>query len=232
MAGILLSPPIESEPKDSPLDHNGNGIGGGPDDPGYNSRQTSELDPPKRWAAPTGAYRMLTLFAIIWIAALFATLTLVLQSRWVHAKDWVSIPLPRVLYVNTVILLLSSLAIELARFSLHTGKSSHCMRWIFVTASIGLLFLFGQALAWRELILKKLHFASNPGSFFFYLITGAHGLHLLGGIATLISVGFFVNRLTQKTRQQAALSTMALYWHFIDGLWFYLFAVLSMAIQR
>ncbi len=231
MAGILFPPSIESEPEYSPLDHNGKGTGGGPDDPGHDPHETSELDP-ERWATPLSAYRMLTSLAIIWIGAFFATLTLVLEFRWVHSKDWVSIPLPHLLYVNTAILLLSSFAIELARLSLRPGKSSHCIRWIAVTASMGVAFLFGQVFAWRELILEGLHFASHPGGFFFYLITGAHGLYLLGGIAALFSVGFFVNGLTQKPRQQAALGTMALYWHFMDGLWLYLLVVLFVTLQR
>jgi len=231
MAGTLLPPSIESERECSPFDQNGKGAGGGPDDPGYDLHETSELDP-ERWATPLSAYRMLTSLAIVWIAALYATLTLVLEFRWVHSKDWVSIPLPHVLYVNTTILLLSSFAIELARRSLRPGKNLHCIRWIVVTGSMGLAFLFGQVFAWRELIREGLHFASHPGSFFFYLITGAHGLCLLGGIAALVSVGFFVNRMIQKPRQQAALGTMALYWHFIDGLWLYLWVLLFVAIQR
>jgi len=231
MAGILLPPSIESEPGCSPSDHSRNGTGGGPDDPGYDLHNTSELDPDRR-ATPLSASRMLMWLAIIWIGTLFATLTLVLEFRWVHSKDWVSIPLPHVLYVITAILLLSSLTIELARSSLRAGQSSHCIRWIFVTASIGLLFLFGQIIAWRELAFEGLHFASNPGSFFFYLITGTHGLHLLGGIIALVLVGFFVNQLKHRTKQQAALGTVALYWHFMDGLWFSLFVVLFMAIDR
>jgi len=230
MAGILLPPSIESEPECSPSDHSRNGTGGGPDDPGYD-RRTSELGPDRR-ATALSASRMLMLLAIIWIGTLFATLTLVLDFRWVHSKDWVSIPLPHVLYVITAILLLSSLAIELARSSLRAGKSSHCIRWIFVTVSMGLVFLFGQVIAWRELAFEGLHFASNPGSFFFYLITGAHGLHLLGGMTALVSVGVFVNQLKHGTKQQAALGTVALYWHFMDGLWFSLFVVLFMAIER
>ena len=231
MAGILLSPSIESEPGCSSSDHSRNGTGGGPDDPGYDPRKTSELDPDRR-ATPPSASRMLMLLAIIWSMALFATLTLVLDFRWVHSKDWVSIPLPHVLYVITAILLLSSLAIELARSSLRAGKSSHCIRWIVVTVSMGLVFFFGQVLAWRELAFEGLHFASNPGSFFFYLITGTHGLHLLGCITALVSVGVFVSQLKHPTKQQAALGTVALYWHFMDGLWLCLFVVLLMAIDR
>jgi len=230
MAGILLPPSIESEPECFPFDHNRNGIGGGPDEPGRDLRETSELDPER--ATSLGAYRMLTLLAIIWMGALFATLTLVLDFRWVHSKDWVSIPLPHVLYLNTAVLLLSSLAIESARFSLRSGKSPPCIRWMIVTVSMSLMFLLGQAIAWRELVREGLHFASNPGSFFFYLITGAHGLQLLGGIVALVSVGFFVSQRAQKSKQQTAFGTVALYWHFMDGLWLYLLAVLFLAIQR
>lgn len=186
---------------------------------------------PERRATPIGAYRLITVLAIIWIVTLFATLTLVLESRWVHSKDWVSIPLPSMLYVNTAILLFSSLTIEVARFSLGTERRKYCTRWIFVTLLLGFMFVGGQLVAWRELSFRGLHFASNPGSFFFYLITGTHGLHLVGGIVALASVGFFVSRLKRRVRMQKALGVIALYWHFLDGLWLYLLALLFTTIR-
>jgi cytochrome c oxidase subunit 3 len=231
MATISLPPSIAPVPEPSPSDNNGNGIGGGFDHPHCGPHDNSEPGP-ERWATPLSAYRLLTFLAIIWIVALFATLTLVLESRWVHAKDWVSIPLPHILYVNTAVLLLSSLTIECSRFSLRGGRSKHCTRWVFVTLLSGLAFIGGQVVAWRELSLRGLHLASNPGSFFFYLITGAHGLHLVVGITSLASVGFFVSRLAQKVEQQTAVDVLALYWHFMDGLWFYLLALLFITIQQ
>ena len=164
--------------------------------------------------------------------SLFATLTCVLELRWVHSKHWVSIPLPHILYANTAVLLLSSLTIEFARSSLRADRSERCIRWIFATLLLGLAFVGGQIVAWRELIFRGLYLASNPGSFFIYLITATHGLHLLGGIIGLASVGFFLSRLTRKVRQQTAVDAIALYWHFMDGLWVYLLTLLFITIQQ
>src|SRR5579862_5134352 len=151
---------------------------------------------------------MITFLAMFWIAALFATLALVLESRWVHSSDWASIPLPYVLYINTAILLGSSLTIEFARHSLRADATKECARWIRATLVLGLAFIAGQIVAWQDLSARGLHLASNPGSFFFYLITGAHGLHLLGGIVLLA----FVSRAATRVRRQAALDAIALYW--------------------
>jgi len=230
MPAILVPLPIPpaAEAGCSPSDNKGNGVGGGPVDPGYRPSENFQAGS----AAPLSAYRLVTILAIIWIATLFVTLTCVLLSRWAHSPDWFSIPLPSILYVNTAILLLSSLSIEFARFSLRAGVSKHCARWIFVTLILGVVFIGGQIVAWRALVFRGLHLASNPGSFFLYLITGAHALHFLVAIISLASVRFLMGRLTRKAEQQTALGTIALYWHFMDGLWCYLLALLFFTIQR
>lgn len=224
MATIVSSQPTSTE-RPSPSGINGNRGGGGPGGPVYEPHGTLELGPR---GTPLSAYRMITFLAIIWIVTLFATLALVLELRWVHSTDWVSTPLPHVLYINTAILLGSSLTIEFARHSLRAGASKEFARWIRVTLLLGLVFIAGQIVAWQDLIARGLHLASNPGSFFFYLITGAHGLHFLGGIVLL---AYVISRVAPRTKRQAALDTLALYWHFMDGLWLCLLVLLFIAIQ-
>lgn len=230
MTNLLVADPIEGAAdaaiEVSLSDHMGNGIGGVPDDPDDHGNW-----PPDR-TTPPGEYRLITILAIIWIATVFVTLTLVLESRWVDSREWFSIPLPRMAYASTAVLLLSSLSVEFARFSLRREEARRAARWIFVALLLGVAFLGGQTLVWRELVSRGMHFASNPGSFFIYLITGAHGLHFLAGIAALASVGFFVGRSAPRARQQAALDVAALYWHFMDALWLYLLALLLMTIER
>jgi cytochrome c oxidase subunit 3 len=210
-------------------DNERSGIGGGPADPGHDAPKVSQLEPQ---ATPVSASRLFAFLAIIWIVTLFSTLALVLESRWVHSKDWVSIPLPHILYVNTAVLLFSSLTIEFARRSLRSEESESCTRWILVTALLGLMFVGGQIVAWQELSFRGLHLASNPGSFFFYLITGAHGVHLVVGIILLASVGFSVIRLARKVKQQTAMGAIALYWHFMNGLWVCLLGLLLITLQQ
>jgi cytochrome c oxidase subunit 3 len=235
MASTLLPPPAAPAPeKEAPLadNNNGNGFGGGNfDDPDYGPHDNSEPDP-ERWAAPNGAYRTATLFVLFSILSVFATLTHVLESRWAHSKDWVSISLPPILYANTAILLLSSLTIELARLAGAAQASRRCARWLLVTLVLGVAFVGGQLVAWRELVFRRLYVTSNPGSFFFYLLTAAHGTHLLGGILALICVISLVGRLACKGKLQTAVGSVALYWHFMDVLWLYLLALLFLTIQH
>jgi cytochrome c oxidase subunit III len=182
-------------------------------------------------ATPVSAYRLFAYFAMFWIVALFSTIAIVLESRWVHSKDWFSIPLPTALYVNALILVASSLSMEFARRSLHAANTKRCAGWIFATAMLGAAFLAGQIFAWQEFGLQGVRVASNPGSFFFYLITGAHGALLFVGIVFLASAGIFVRRAEPLARRQSALGTVALYWHFTDVLWLCLVGLLFTAIQ-
>jgi cytochrome c oxidase subunit 3 len=214
-------------------DRNRTGSGGpvGPIDP---PRETSKLDP-DRSATPVSAARLFTYFAMFWIVALFSTMAVVLESRWAHSKDWIAIPLPRALYVNTLLLLASSVSMEFARRSLRargaTNDAKWCARWIFVTAMLGAAFLAGQIFAWQEFALPGVRVASNPGGFFFYLITGAHGALLLVGVVFLASVGTAIRSAGQDDRRQSAVGTVGLYWHFLSVLWLFLFALLISTVQ-
>jgi cytochrome c oxidase subunit III len=180
-------------------DNNGNRKGGGKfDDPNYGPHGNSGPDAERRAATPLSAYRTLTLFAMVWILTLFGTLTFVMESRRVHSKDWASVPLQHVLYLSTALLLVSSLTIEFARFSLPAEAGKRCARWLFITLVLGVAFACGQIAAWRNFASRGFYLASNPGSFFFYLITGAYSVLLLGAIIGLIYVAFLVSRLARK----------------------------------
>jgi cytochrome c oxidase subunit 3 len=207
---------------------------GGPVTPIDPPCETSELDP-DRSATPVSAARLFTYFAMFWIVALFSTIAVVLESRWAHSKDWISIPLPRALYGNTLVLLASSVSMEFARRSVSArgamNDAKQCARWIFVTAMLGAAFLAGQIFAWQEFGLQGVRVASNPGSFFFYLITGAHGALLLVGLAFLASVGTAIRGAGQNPRRQSGVGTIALYWHFLGVLWLCLFGLLRVTVQ-
>jgi cytochrome c oxidase subunit 3 len=207
---------------------------GGPVTPIDPPRETSALDP-DRSVTPVSAARLFTYFAMFWIVALFSTIAVVLESRWAHSKDWISIPLPRALYVNTLVLLASSVSMEFARRSLRargaTNDAKQCARWIFVTAMLSAAFLAGQIFAWQEFGLQGVRVASNPGGFFFYLITGAHVALLLVGLAFLASVGIAIRGRGQNARCQSGVGTVGLYWHFLSVLWLFLFGLLIVTVQ-
>jgi cytochrome c oxidase subunit III len=204
----------------------GNGGPAAPIDP---PRATSELDPDSS-AAPVSAAHLFTYFAMFWIVALFGTIALTMESRWVHARDWFAIPLPTALYSNSLILLGSSVAMEFARRSLRAGNGGRASRSILFTAMLGVAFLAGQVYGWQQLGREGSRAAANPGSFFFYLITGAHGALLIVGLAFLGTIGGRLGNARASARSRSALGTIALYWHFLDVLWLGLFALLLGAV--
>jgi len=140
--------------------------------------------------------------------------------------DWQRTRLPRVLWFNTVILLASSITIVIARRKLERGLLASFRNWWWLTTGLGVLFLAGQLAAWRDLRLNGMFLSSNPSSSFFYVLTAAHGAHLAGGIFALFYV-LFRNWDRSRITQATAAELTSIYWHFMDGLWIFLFVLLT-----
>ncbi|HEV2299434.1 MAG TPA: heme-copper oxidase subunit III [Candidatus Acidoferrales bacterium] len=139
------------------------------------------------------------------------------------SNDWRAFDLPRILWLNTLILLASSASIIHARRRLAKDDREGFHQWWAITTVLGLFFLAGQLIAWRQMVAAGLYVATNPSSSFFYVLTASHGLHLLGGIFALLYVGWLrLHKLTLSTATEVA----SLYWHFMDGLWVFLFLIL------
>jgi cytochrome c oxidase subunit 3 len=138
----------------------------------------------------------------------------------------VPLDVPLVLWIDTVILLASSVTIELARRALKRNQYEPFRRWISVTTLLGIGFLAGQIIAWRQLAGQGIYVDSHPHSSFFYLLTSLHGLHLFGGVIALAWVTIAALRLRIGMRKRTMVEVTALYWHFMDGLWIYLFLLL------
>lgn len=175
-------------------------------------------------------YRIGMWVALAGVAMLFTSLTSAYIVRANLANDWRAIAMPRVLWLSTALIVASSLTFEIARRALKSGRSIVYSRWLLVTVMLGLAFLASQLLAWRQLVSQGIYISSNPHSSFFYVLTGAHGIHLLGGI---LGLDFLLLRSWRKrfedqagARRQAIADAVALYWHFMDGLWIYLFLLL------
>jgi cytochrome c oxidase subunit III len=174
----------------------------------------------------------------IWVALAaitmsFAALTSALVVRQGAAIDWRHITLPPILYLNTLVLLASSVTLELARRRLTgyaRGLESHIsepMRWLVITLSLGLLFVVGQYVAWLRLNAEGLYLATNPNSSFFYVFTGVHALHVLGGLCGLVYV---ITKLKRSILRRSTFVAASQYWHFMDILWLYLLLVLWMKL--
>jgi cytochrome c oxidase subunit 3 len=166
-----------------------------------------------------------------------------LDSRNQLVRDWIPVKLPALLIVNTVVLLLSSIGMELARRQtklaalVATSKPSREIPvgaegktpWLATTIVLGLLFLFGQWMAWKQLAASGFYVATTPSSSFVYLLTGAHAVHLMGGVLALLVAGLFALQHRSVTTQSIVVDLAGWYWHFMAGLWVYIFALLELA---
>jgi cytochrome c oxidase subunit 3 len=167
---------------------------------------------------PRRAYFTAVSLGLAAILMFFMALTSSYIVRKGLGGDWQPVRLPRILWLNTLVLLVSSATIEVARKRHAAAELEAFRRWWALTTGLGVVFLLGQVRAWRELAAAGVFLATNPSSSFFYLLTAAHGLHLLGGIVALLYVAFRAwqySRITQGTAAELA----AIYWHFMDGLW-------------
>jgi cytochrome c oxidase subunit 3 len=198
----------------------GGGEGDGGDDRGNDRGKPRRSSPP----SPRRYYTGITI-GIVSILMFFMALASAFLLRRGISGDWVPVHLPRVLWVNTVVLLASSFTLELARRRLSHAKLRAFRTMWAVTTALGMLFLAGQLFAWRQLVGSGIFLASNPGSSFFYILTGAHAVHLFGGIAALMFVSFRKFENAQVSLSTAAEITSH-YWHFMDALWVFLFALL------
>jgi cytochrome c oxidase subunit 3 len=158
-------------------------------------------------------------------------------------KDWIPVKLPALLLVNTFVLLLSSLGMELARRQFRgeavlasarpspeiSSSEQSKMPWLTMTLVLGLLFLFGQWTAWRQLAASGFYVSSTPSSSFVYLLTGTHAVHLMGGILALFvaSIAALFDR--AAARRSIVIDVTAWYWHFMALLWVYIFCLLEFA---
>ena len=133
--------------------------------------------------------------------------------------------MPKMLPVSTALILISSVSIAIARRMLGQGKARQYRNWLLSTGILGVGFLVSQLISWKELVAQGIYLASNPHSSFFYLLTALHGLHLLGGILALGYVSVRDWRRSRITKAIAA-SLVSIYWHFMDGLWLFLLALL------
>jgi cytochrome c oxidase subunit 3 len=163
--------------------------------------------------------------AIVSIVMFFMAMASAYLFLRANSNRWVPLHLPWIVWVNTAILLLSSGAVELARRRLALADVAQFRKLWSVATALGMLFLVGQVVAWRQFVLAGFYVATNQASSFFYIFTGLHGLHLLGGICALLYVSFRKFEKAKVSRTVAA-EVASHYWHFMDGLWIFLLALL------
>ena len=167
---------------------------------------------------------------VIGIAAItmtFAAFTSALVMRKGGAPDWTHFQLPTLLFANTAVLLASSGTLEVARRRLRAGTPGGSA-WLSVTLALGMLFVAGQVAAWRDLAAQGLFLATGPSAAFFYVLTAAHAVHVMGGVTALAYVRSRVRRTAAPPL--GAVGAVTTYWHFMDALWLYLFLLLAASV--
>jgi cytochrome c oxidase subunit 3 len=135
------------------------------------------------------------------------------------ASDWTPIDLPRILWLNTAILVASSLALEGGRRARARDHMALARSGLLVTIGLGFMFLVGQLAGWRELVSRGVYLPTSPHSAFVYILTGIHGVHVLAGLLLLI---YTVTKTWSPGRTATRLMTAsATFWHFLAVLWLY-----------
>jgi cytochrome c oxidase subunit III len=206
----------------------GGGGGGPPTPPGGGDDGDGGGDDRNRrrkWTPSPKRYSTAITIGLVSILMFFMALASAFIVLRYSSDLWAAVHLPRILWANTCVLLASSFTLESARQRLFLADAAGFRKFWLVTTALGLLFVTGQLVAWRQLVAQGVYIASNQASSFFYIFTGAHAVHLLGGVGALLFVSFGKFQKT-KISLPAAAEITSYYWHFMDGLWIFLLALL------
>jgi cytochrome c oxidase subunit 3 len=134
-------------------------------------------------------------------------------------NDWGQIGLPHILWWNTGVLILSSIAIDTGRRLLRRGKRV-AFNWLWSCGTLlGIAFLAGQFIAWRQLAERGFYLSGHPSSAFFYVMTWAHAAHVVGALAVVSYVEYRALRFELGPARRTTVDVSAIFWHFLDVLW-------------
>ncbi|MHA6248997.1 cytochrome c oxidase subunit 3 [Pontibacter sp. CAU 1760] len=167
----------------------------------------------------------LIIVSIIMMFAAFTSAYIVRRAE----GDWLEFDLPNVLLVNTIVIVLSSVAMQLAYFAAKHNNLQRLKVMLVVTLVLGIAFLIGQWEGWAELVQNNVYFGgrgSNPSGSFLYVLTGVHGFHLITG---LIFLGISLRsslKYKVHSKNMLRIQLCTTYWHFLGGLWLYLYIFL------
>jgi cytochrome c oxidase subunit 3 len=251
MPSIFTPTPAEIERKEPgiggkpPVDRRPTGGGGGGDDEWKNERRgPRELLNKVRFFVLSGLAADMLFFAVL-VLFFFARQAGMRMDPRTHELigDWRPVLLPPILFLNTALLILSSLSMERARQNIFReidvleewlGLGRPALRstlpWVGATLGLGLLFLGGQALAWRQLTAQGFAFDrwSTPASYFFYVMTGLHAAHLIFGVVALVLCLCALGWFRKVEYRQIAVDCTAWFWHTMSAAWLVLLAVLAL----
>ncbi|MBL4906365.1 MAG: cytochrome c oxidase subunit 3 [Sneathiella sp.] len=156
------------------------------------------------------------------VTVLFLLLYVAYSGRIVF-PDWRGLPEPSLLWVNTIVLILCSLVYMRAQSAAATGRMGPFKNNLLLAGLLSLTFVLGQLLAWRELVDLGFYASVNPINGFFYLLTGLHGVHLLGGLIVWLHTALKAFRGENPAALAQTTRLLAHYWHFLLLIWIVIF---------
>lgn len=164
---------------------------------------------------------------IVSITMLFAALTsayIVKQS----GGEWLNFNLPGMFWITSTIILVSSITMQLALKSAKEDRFNGLKTYLILTALLGVAFLFGQYQSWKQLVDIDVYFVGNPAGSFMYVLTGLHAVHIISGLIFLLVIIGSSFKLKIHSRSLVRIQMCTTYWHFLGGLWLYLFLFLKL----
>ncbi|MAY02960.1 MAG: cytochrome-c oxidase [Gammaproteobacteria bacterium] len=160
------------------------------------------------------------------VAVLFALFITAYVIR-MELDDWRPMPESGLLWFNTLLLFLSSIVLQWTRNSLKKGLDRKLKTGLLIGALLTIGFIFGQLEVWRQMAGEGYYLYNNPANSFFYVLTGIHGLHILGGLWVWTRASFRVWSGTDPEEVRLSVELCAVYWHFLLLVWLVLFALIS-----
>ncbi len=182
-----------------------------------------ELHAGRAFPLPVATLGLRVFLAVVTV--LFSLIVIAYADRMTVA-DWRPLPEPWLLWPNTALLILSSVALQWASVGARRGQMDGVKTGLLVGGVSALAFLAGQLLAWQQMAGLGYFAATNPANAFFYLITGLHGLHLLGGLVAWGRTAAKVWRGYEAVQVRLSVELCAVYWHFLLVVWLVLFVLM------
>jgi cytochrome c oxidase subunit 3 len=164
----------------------------------------------------------LFMVTVVMLFAAFTSAYIVRQSD----GDWLQFTLPQAFWITSGIIIVSSITMHWAYVSAKKDNLDAVKLAMGITTLLGIAFLVGQFIAWGELVDRNVYFVGNPAGSFVYVFSGLHGVHLIGGVVFLLIVLIQTFRYKVHAKSLDQIEMCATYWHFLDGLWLYLFLFL------
>jgi cytochrome c oxidase subunit 3 len=168
--------------------------------------------------------KMLVWIGIASIVMLFAALTSAIILRKAEG-DWLEFTIPSIFYFSTAVIILSSITMIMALEAAKKDNQNGIKIGLWATFVLGIVFSYMQYVGWGQLTRGGVYFAgseSNPAGSFFYILTGLHVLHLLGGLINLLIVIYKAQKRKYNSSDYLGIQLVGIYWHFLDILWVYL----------